>query len=173
MLDYISVGYVLKPQGIKGEIKVEPLTDYIERFDELDILYIKEDDKYTPTRILSRKYSPNHVFLLLEGYYDRNQAEKLRGQYLWIARDQVRELPEDTFLIADIIGCAVYTKEGQYLGSVDDVIETGSNDVYVTKGPLGDVLIPGLKKVILDVDIKNKKIIVSAQELEGLLPNAD
>jgi len=173
LLDYISVGYVLKPRGIKGEIKVEPLTDYIERFDELDILYIKENDKYKPVKILSRKYSPNHVFLLLEGYMDRNQAEKLRGQYLWIARDQVRELPKDTFLIADIIGCAVYTKEGQYLGSVDDVIETGSNDVYVTKGPLGDVLIPGLKKVILDVDIKNKKIIVSAQELEGLLPNAD
>jgi 16S rRNA processing protein RimM len=173
LLEYISVGYVLKPRGIKGEIKVEPLTDYIERFDELDVLYIKENDEHKPVKILSRTYSQTHVFLKLEGYMDRDQAERLRGQYLWITRDQVRDLPEDTFLIADIIGCAIYTKEGKHLGCVDNVIHTGSNDVYVTKGPLGEILIPGLKKVVLDVDIQEKKIIVSVQELEGLLPDAD
>ena len=173
MLEYISVGYILRPRGIKGEIKVEPLTDYIERFDELDILYIKVMNQYKPVKILARNYSHSYVFLRLEGYNDMNQVEELRGQYLWIPRDQVRKLPKDTFLIADIIGCAVYTQEGQHLGRVDSVIQTGSNDVYVTKGPLGEILIPGLKKVVLDVDIQSRKITVAVQELEGLLPNED
>lgn len=173
MLDYLSVGYVLKPQGIKGEIKVEPLTDYIERFDELDILYIKEANQYNPVKVMSTRYRGNHVFLRLEGYNNMDDAEKLRGQYLWIPRDQVRDLPKDTFLIADIIGCAVYTQEGDHLGHVDRVIHTGSNDVYVTEGPLGEILIPGLKKVVLDVDIQGRQITVAVQELEGLLPDED
>ncbi len=173
MLEYLSVGYVLKPQGIRGEVKVEPLTDYIGRFDELSTLYVKIGDQYRPLRIIARKYRGNHVYLQLEGCHNRDQAESLRGQYLWIPRDKARDLPKDTFFIADIIGCAVYTTEGKLLGHVDRVIHTGSNDVYVTKGPVGEILIPGLKKVVLDVDIKSKKIIVAMEELEGLLPNAD
>lgn len=172
MLEYLSVGYVLKPQGIKGEVKVDPLTDYIERFDELDTIYIKIMDQYNPLKIIARRYSGNHVFLRLEGYKDIDQAEKLRGQYLWIPRDEARDLPKNTFLIADIIGCAVYTQEGEQLGHVDRIIHTGSNDVYVTKGSMGEILIPGLKKVVLDVDIQGRKITVAAQELEGLLPDA-
>lgn len=171
MLDYLSVGYILKPQGIKGEIKVEPLTDYIERFDELDTLYIKVANQYSPLAVISTRYSGHHVFLRLEGYDDVDKAEKLRGQYLWIPRDKARDLPEDTFLIADILGCAVYTQEGSQLGHVDRIIHTGSNDVYVTKGSMGEILIPGLKKVVLDVDIQSRKITVAAQELEGLLPD--
>jgi len=173
LLQYLSVGYILKPQGIKGEIKVEPLTDYIERFDELDTLYIKEGDQCQPVNVIARRYRGNHVFLRLEGYKDINQVEELRGEYLWIPREEARELPEDTFFIADIVGCAVYTQEGQDLGRVDSVIHTGSNDVYITKGSMGEILIPGLKKVVLDVDIQSRKITVAAQELEGLLPNAD
>lgn len=173
MLEYLSVGYILKPQGIKGEIKVEPLTDYIERFDELDTLYIKMANQYSPVKVISTRYGGNHVFLRLEGYGDIDEAEKLRGQYLWIPRDKARDLPKDTFLIADIIGCAVYTQDGKQLGHVERVIHTGSNDVYVTKGPAGEILIPGLKKVVVDVDIKGRNITVAAQELEGLLPDAD
>lgn len=173
MLDYLSVGYILKPHGIRGEMKVEPLTDYIERFDELDTLYIKRAEQYCPIRIMARRYRGNHVFLVLEGYDNLDKTEKLRGQYLWIPRDEARALPEDSFFVADIIGCAVFTEEGRPLGHVDGIIHTGSNDVYVTKGSMGQILIPGLKKVVLDVDIQSRKIIVAAQELEGLLPDAD
>lgn len=173
MLDYLSVGYILKPQGIKGEIKVEPLTDYMERFDELDIFYIKNGNQYSPLKVISTRYSGHHVFLRLEGFNNMNDAEKLRGQYLWIPREMAKNLPKDTFFIADIIGCSVYTQDGKQLGNVDRVIHTGSNDVYVTKGSMGEILIPGLKKVVLDVDVKARRITVSAQELEGLLPNED
>lgn len=171
MLRYISVGYVLRPQGIKGEIKVEPLTDDMEQFNDWDTLYLEQGGEYTPLKVTAKRYRDNHLFLRIQGYSDINLAEKLRGKYLWIAKDELGNLPRDTFLIVDIIGCVVHTQEGQELGRVRSIIHTGSNDVYVVKGPLGEILIPGLKKVVSEVDIKNKRIAVVAQELEGLLPD--
>jgi|LFRM01.2.fsa_nt_gb 16S rRNA processing protein RimM len=171
--DYLTVGYVLRPRGVKGEVKVEPLTDSIEQFNEWDVLYIKDGDQYYPLKIITKRYIRNSVYISFEGYNNMNMAEKLRGQYLWIPRDQIGDLPEDTFFIADILGCEVRTQEGVTLGKVERVIHTGSNDVYLVKGSTGEVLIPGLKKVILDIDIIEKEIIVAAQELEGLLPDED
>lgn len=171
MLKYLSVGMVLKPQGLKGEVKVEPLTDDITRFDDLDVVYLKSGQSYFEVKIISRRYSSNFVYLILEGFEDRNQAEKLRGQYLWIPRHMARILPEDTFLIADLIGSAVITNDGRQLGHIERVLQTGSNDVYVVNGDKGEILIPALKKVVLRVDIVNKKVEVDVQELEGLLPD--
>lgn len=173
LLEYLSVGWVLKPQGIKGEIKVKPLTDDITRFDDLDEVYLKHGQDYFPVKIIDRKYRKDFVYLILEGYSDRNQAEKLREQYLWIPRDMARVLPQGTYFIADIIGCIVRTSEGQELGHIDQVLQTGSNDVYLVKGSKGQILIPALKKVVLQIDIYNKAIEVDAGELEGLLPDED
>ena len=171
LLDYLSVGYVLKPQGLKGEIKVEPLTDYAERFDELDTLYLKTGKQYSQLKIVSARYMGDFAYLRFAGIHGIDEAEELRGQYLWIPRNMARILPDDACFIADIIGCEVCTQEGQVLGQVESIISTGSNDVYVIHGSKGEILIPGLKKVVLKVDTLGKKIIVSAQELGGLLPN--
>ncbi len=173
LLEYLSVGMVLKPQGLKGEVKVEPLTDDMTRFDDLDVVYLKSGQNYSAVKIISRRYSSNFAYLILEGYEDRNQAEKLRGQYLWIPRHMARILPEDTFFIADLIGSAVITSEGRQLGQIERVIQTGSNDVYIVNGDKGEILIPALKKVVLQVDIANKRVEVDAEELEGLLPDED
>lgn len=173
VLKYLSVGYVLKPQGTKGELKVQPLTDDMERFEDLDVLYLQEETKYSPLRIIGRRYRANHVFLKLRGYDDREKAERLRGKYLWIPREMARTLPENTFFIADLIGCAVETEKGEILGKIERVLETGSNDVYLIKGSKGEILIPALKKVVVQVDIAGRKITVKAEELEGLLPNED
>lgn len=173
MVDYLSVGYVLKPQGIRGEIKVESLTDDLERFNELDLLYIENQGEYNPLKITARRYSGQHIYLCLEGYNNMDEAENLRGEYLWIPREMARVLPEDSFFVADIIGCDVYTTEDEYLGSIDDIIHTGSNDVYVTRGPKGEILIPALKKTIIGVDIEGKRIAVNPDELEGLWPHGN
>lgn len=173
MLKHLTVGYVLRPRGIKGEVKVEPLTDSVDEFHKWDTLYIKDGNKYYPLKINAKRNTGDDLFLHFEGYDDMNMAEKLRGKYLWIPRDEMEELPEDTFYITDILGCTVYTQEGAVLGQVDRIIHTGSNDVYLLKGSAGEILIPGLKKVILDIDITAKKMVVAAQELEGLLPDAD
>lgn len=169
---YLSVGYVTKPQGIKGEVKVEPLTDDMYRFEDLDEVFLKRGDRYIPVKVQGRKYIKNFVILKLEGFEDRNQAETLRGEYLWISREQARPLPEDTYYIADIIGCRVETCAGRFLGYVTSVLHTGSNDVYVVRDR-EEVLIPALKRVVVDVDVENGKIVVNDEELEGLLPNED
>ncbi|HZJ82999.1 MAG TPA: ribosome maturation factor RimM [Clostridia bacterium] len=173
MLNYLSVGYVLKPQGIKGEIKVESLTDNLERFDKLSVLYIKCQEGYDPIEIVARRYSGKFVYLSIKGYDDMNAAEKLRGQYLWIPREEAKKLPEGSFFIADLIRCNVYTQEEEHLGSIKEVIHTGSNDVYVIKGVKGEILIPALKKVVLNVDIEAKRMTVDSLKLEGLLPDED
>jgi 16S rRNA processing protein RimM len=169
---YFSVGYVLKPQGIKGEIKVEPLTDEVNRFDDFGQVFVEDGKDYCAIKIIGRRYSKNFVFLKLQGYDDINQAEKLRNHYLWIPREMARSLPEDTYYIADIIGCTVKTHEGGSLGDIVDVLQTGSNDVYVIRGCRGEeILIPALKKVVLEVNLPEKVIVVNVDELEGLLPN--
>jgi len=169
---YLSVGYVTKPQGIKGEVKVKPLTDNMYRFDDLDEVFLKRQDRYIPVKVQERKYVKDSVILKLEGFEDRNQAETLRGEYLWISRKQARPLPEGTYFIADIVGCRVETCAGRFLGYVADVLHTGSNDVYVVRDK-EEVLIPALKKVVVDVDVEGGRIVVNQEELEGLLPDED
>jgi 16S rRNA processing protein RimM len=173
MLEYLSVGFVLKPQGLKGEIKVQPLTDDINRFDSLLHVYIKGQGGYKQEKIESRRYNRGFVFLKLKGLNTIESVEHLRNQYLWIPRSMARQLPEDTFFIADIVGCSVSTTDGRELGNVKDVIQTGSNDVYVVEGTKGNVLIPALKKVVVYIKPREGRIIVDLTEMEGLLPDED
>lgn len=171
MREYLSVGVVLKPHGLKGEIKVKPLTDDERRFDNLHTIYLKEE-QYKELIIVSRRYAGNMIFLKLKGYDTIESVEALRSQHLWIPRKMARELPEDTYFIADLLGCRVETLSGQKLGEIADVLETGSNDVYVLRGgPFGEVLIPALKKVITQVDIQSRLIRVDLADMEGLLPD--
>ncbi len=171
MREYLSVGIVLKPQGIKGEIKVKPLTDDERRYDSLQTIYLR-DKEYKELHIESRRYEKGFVFLKLKGFETIESVIPLRNQYLWIPRHMARELPKDTFFIADLLGCRVETLTGEVLGKVTHVHETGSNDVYIVQeGPYGEVLIPALKKVITLVDIPNKLIRVDLTDMEGLLPD--
>ncbi len=173
MLDYLSVGFVLKPQGLKGEIKVKPLTDEPERFDTLTHIYLKEEDKYKRIIVEARRYDKSFVYLKLAGYTSIEAVEPLRNAYLWIPRSLARLLPKDAYFIADILGCMVETKEGRILGELVDLIHTGSNDVYVIKGKKGDILVPALKRHVLSVDPPKKRIVVDLTGLEELLSDAD
>lgn len=171
MFEYFSVGYVLKPRGLKGEIKVEPLTDDIRRFDLLDKVYLKKALGYQEVKILKKTYIKNFLFIILEGYDSIEKAQCLRNQYLWIPRTLAVELPKGNFFISDIIDCVVETVDGIKIGRIKDVIQTGHNDVYVVDNSKGEVLIPALKKVVKKVDLKERILIVDANELEGLLPD--
>jgi 16S rRNA processing protein RimM len=171
MQEYLSVGIVLKPQGIKGEIKVKPLTDDEKRYDRLQTIYIK-DEVYKELHIVSRRYEKGFVFLKLRGFETIESVLPLRNKYLWIPRHMACELPEDTYFIADLLGCRVETLTGEVLGNITHVQETGSNDVYIVRGgSLGEVLIPALKKVVTTVDIPNKLVRVDLTDMEGLLPD--
>lgn len=173
MPEYLAVGVVLKPQGLKGEIKVKPLTDDIRRFDSLPQLYLKAEGGYRRVKVLKQRYDKGFVYLTLEGIDAIGAAEPLRSAELFIPRTLARRLPEDTYFIADLIGCQVATTEGRGLGAVYDVIQTGSNDVYVLRGCGQEILIPALKKVVLSVDLPNRRIVVDLTDMEGLVPDAD
>lgn len=171
MVEYFTVGQILKPQGIKGEIKVKPLTDDMTRFDELKAILIKEDNGYKSIAIENTRYMGDNVILKLEGCDDRSSAEGFRDRHIWIPRNVARELPQDTYFTADIIGCTVRTNMGKVLGSIVDIIYTGSNDVYIIESEYGEILIPALKKVVRKVDVKNKLIKIDTTEIEGLIPH--
>jgi len=171
MQDYLSVGIILKPQGLKGEVKVKPLTDDEKRYDSLDIVYLKNKG-YKDLYIVSRRYNRGFVYLKFKGFETIESVIPLKNQYLWIPRHMARELPEDTYFVSDLLHCKVVTISGEYLGKITEIQETGSNDVYIVHGgSRGEILIPALKKVVVDVDIENELIRVDLTDMEGLLPD--
>lgn len=164
MLEYISIGQIVNTHGIRGEVKVYPLTDNIERFDDVDHVYIEEDNRLTSLEITNVKYLKNMVVIQFKGIDNAESAEKLRNKYIKVHRNDTVKLPEDTFLICDLIGHRVFDTEGNYLGEVSDILPTGSNDVFVVKSEGEEILIPGLKSIFKEIDLKNGKMIVQLPE---------
>jgi len=167
---------VLKPQGFKAEIKVKSLADSPERFSDLNYIFLEDKSgEFYPVKIQKRRYMKDWPILLLEGIGDANLAEGLRGKTLWIPREMAKPLKKDSYYISDILGCTVKSNEGKEFGKVTEVLTTGSNDVYVCQkeGEKNDFLLPALKKVILNVDIQARLIVIDLAELQGLELNAD
>ena len=148
----LEVGQIVNTFGIKGEVKVVPFTDDIKRFDELKNVYVKTKKESKQYKVENVKYHKNMVLIKLEGINNVESAETLRNAFLEIDRKDAIPLEEGTYFIADLIGLEVYTEEGKLLGKVDDIYNTGSNDIYVVKDELGkQILLPGIKEVIKEV----------------------
>lgn len=168
MEEYLEIGKIVNTNGLKGLLKVMPLTDDITRFEDLETIYIQIGKDLVEKKIEDVKYIKNMVLLKLEGIDSIDEAEKYKNLYIKINKKNAVELPEDSYLIVDVIKCDVYTDEGELLGKMIDVLDTGSNDVYVVKNSEGkEILLPAIKEVIKSVDIANKKIIVKL--MDGLI----
>lgn len=154
--DNIVVGQITKPHGVRGEVKVFPLTDDSNRFKQLKKVLIDGEERV----ITSCKLQSKRIILKIEGIDSMNEAENYRNKYLEIYREDAVELPEDEYYVADLIGCTVFDENGEELGTVYDVIHTGSNDVYWVKNGEKEVLIPVLKEIVLHINIEDKKIII-------------
>jgi 16S rRNA processing protein RimM len=161
------IGYVLKPHGIKGEVKINPVSPRLERFKYLKNIYIDRDSKRTYS-IEHLRISGGFIYLKLHQIGSRDEAEDLRGSELLIDESQLIELEDDEYFIHDLIGCVVEDETGKILGSVTDVWQNSSNDIYVVKSKTGkELLLPAIKNVLKSIEIENKKIIVHL--LEGLI----
>ena len=157
----LEVGQIVNTFGIKGELKVTPFTDDINRFDDLKKVYVKTRKEDKLYKVENVRYHKNMVLLKLEGIENPEQGELLKNAYLEIDREDAIPLEEGQYFIVDLIGLEVYTDEGKLLGKVDDIYNTGANDIYVVKDELGkQILLPGIKDVIKVVDFDNEKIIV-------------
>lgn len=157
MKEFMSVGQISKPHGIRGEVKVISLMDSLEEFRGLKKVFIDGEIR----EITSVKLQNDRAILKIEGIDTVEMAERYRNKYLMINREAAKKLEEGTYYIADLIGCTVVDTEDKELGQVFDVIQTGSNDVYWVKGKgKEEVLIPALKDIVVSVDVENSKIVI-------------
>lgn len=155
MKEFLTVGQIVKTHGVKGEVKVYPLTDDIKRFRKLKKVYIDDIEK----NITWCKLQADRVILKIEGIDTVEDAEKYKNKYIRINREDAVKLPKDSYFITDLIGCTVVDSNGKDLGKVFDVIKTGSNDVYWIKSPK-ELLIPALKDIVLSVDVESQSIVI-------------
>ena len=168
MNKYLELGQIVNVKGLKGEVKVNPFTEDNTRFERLPKVFVKKAKGDMKEYSISKVgYNKNQVIIKFKEINTVEEAETLRNSYILVDRDSLEPLPEGVYYIADLIGLDVYTESQEYLGKVDDIFSTGSNDVYVVKDELGKQrLLPGIDEVLKKIDIPNGKIIVNL--IEGL-----
>jgi 16S rRNA processing protein RimM len=168
---FLLLGRVLRPHGIRGELRIEVMTAYPERVGPEMTVYIGPDPANAATakiyEILNARAHQDYLILQLAGVPDRNAADLLREHYVMITPEDAVPLEDDEFYLYQAIGLAVYTDEGDRLGTVSDILETGANDVYVVQGPRGEILLPAIDECILEIDIDGRKMTVRL--MDGLL----
>ena len=171
---YLVIGEITKPQGVRGEVKLRPITCDPGRFDALTLAYLRRGEDYLPVRLSVNRRAQDAVYLSVEGVDDRDAAEKLRGELLYIDRAHAVELDEDTNFLCDLIGLRGVDDEGGDWGVLRDVLQPGGNDVYVFEGERGQVLLPALKSVVKKVDLEaGVMLLVAARLREVAVLDAD
>lgn len=161
MTKYLEIGQIVNTFGIKGMVKVKPFSENLKRFDELKKVYIENKKVRKEYEIEEVKYHKDMVLIKFKGVDNPEEADLLRTSYLVVDRKTQEPLEEGTYYVVDMLGLEVYTDEGELLGNLEDIFNTGSNDIYVVKNELGkQILLPAIADVIKNIDMENKKIIV-------------
>ncbi|QUI22969.1 ribosome maturation factor RimM [Vallitalea pronyensis] len=160
-MDYFNIGKIVNTHGIKGAVKILPLTDDPKRFELLKQVFIEHRGKVDAYTIDHIKYFKNMVIIQFKEVEDMDQAEALKQAIIKIPRELALPLEEHEYYVQDLIGVVVNTEEGQQLGKIKDIIFTGSNDVYVVqKEGKKEILIPALKTCIKQVNMEDKTMTV-------------
>jgi 16S rRNA processing protein RimM len=154
---FLVIGRVIKPHGVRGEMRVEIITELPERFTWLDTVYLGENDPQ-PVGVETVRFHKNFVLVKLAGYDSREAAAELRAQLLLVPEDEGIPLEEDEYYLYQLEGLAVYTDEGEHLGRLVEVLETKANNVFIVHGSRGEVLLPDTDEVILDIDFENGRM---------------
>lgn len=162
-LEYLIIGQVVGSWGVRGEAKVNILTDFPERFALLKRVYLGEE--HTPCKVQYARLHKQWALIKFVGIDSPAAARALAGQYVRIPIAEAMPLAADEYYEHQILGLAVWTDEGEYLGRIKEILFTGSNDVYVVQDD-AEILIPALKDVVLQVDLEQGRMIVHL--LEGL-----
>lgn len=168
MQDKFQVGAIASVHGIKGEVKVFPTTDEPAKFKKLKSVILKTEKEEREIALQSVRFFKNMVIVKFQGVESPEDAQKYRGATLWIAREQAVPLRENEYYRADLIGLSVVTEDGEELGVLTDVLETGANDVYeVTLSDKRTALFPAIRDCIREVDVE--KGYIKVHVMEGLL----
>lgn len=165
------IGRITRPHGVQGEVGVALYTDTPERFTWLTEVYLSADvADPQPLRLPLEQVRYHHDLALLKlaGYPDRTAAEALRGLWVLIPRAQAAPLAEGEYYLYQLIGLTVVTTQGETLGQLLDILETGANYVFVVQGDRGELLLPDIPEVVQGLDFVARRMTV--QLLPGLLP---
>lgn len=168
MEKYLQVGVISSTHGIKGEVKVFPTTDDVNRFRKLKEVQLDTGKEKILLHPESVKFFKQFVILKFKEFNSINDVEAYKGKSLYVDREHAVRLRKDEYFIADLIGLSVVTEEGDAFGLMKDVMQTGANDVYVVERTNGEeVLLPAIKECVKEIDIENGKITVHI--MDGLL----
>ena len=160
----LAVGTVVRPHGLRGELLLNSLTDFPEHLASVDVVYLGDQAEPHP---LARVRSQRGKFIIQLGdCHDRDAAEKYRGQVVQIKAEAAAPLPPGMYYHHQVIGLAAFTEEGEHLGELVEVLETGANDVYVIRSEQGELLLPVIPSVIRGIDIEERRLTVHL--LDGL-----
>lgn len=183
MEDLLQVGAITTTHGVRGEVKVFPMTDDVKRFKKLKKVLLESGKDYLELEIIQVKFFKNLAILKFKGMDNINDVEKYKGKGLFVTREDAVKCEKDEYFIADLIGIEVTTEEGELLGELTDVIQTGANDVYIVQvdenspyaemvpGKTRELLLPAIRDCIRDVDMEKRSIRVHL--MPGLLEEPD
>jgi 16S rRNA processing protein RimM len=160
----IEIAKLLKPHGIRGEIKVKLFSDNYDAFCDREFAYIRQDGAYRRITYTAVRVAPPFVYILIEGVNSRNDAETYSGVLLYLDRVDFDEPDDGEYYVCDLVGLRVVDEKGEKLGTLKDVLQHGAADVYVVDGPRG-FMFPALRRVIRSVDIANGEICVDSGAL--------
>lgn len=164
---FLVIGEVVKPHGVRGEIRVAPHTDDPQRFRLLERVFVGRE-KPEPVGVTAVRFHQGFVLLKLDGVTTRDAAEALRGVWLQVPEEDAIALEEDEYFLFELEGLQVFTDTDELLGELVEVIETKANNVFVVRGERGEVLLPDIDEVVQEIDFDHGRMTVHL--LPGLLP---
>ncbi|TFJ94643.1 ribosome maturation factor RimM [Lentibacillus salicampi] len=169
MGDMFNVGKIVNTHGVKGEVKVKRMTDFDDRFESGNTLFLEKGNGELPAlEIDGHRIHKGFDLVHFEGYDNINDVEYFKGFYLKIGEDQLTELEENAYYYHEIIGSSAYLTSGEKLGIIKEIWSPGANDVWVVKREKGnDVLVPYIADVVTEVDVSARKVVI--EPMEGLL----
>ena len=168
MISELQVGVITQTHGIRGEVKVFPTTDDVNRFKKLKEVILDNGKERLNMTIEGVKFFKKYAILKFKGYDSINDIEKYKGSKLLVTRENAVKLKKDEYFVADLIGLKVVSDSGEDLGELKDVLETGANDVYIVEMTDGkELLLPAIKDCILNVDMDNA--VITVHVMDGLM----
>lgn len=168
MSEKVRIGQIVNTQGLNGEVRIYPLTDHKERFEELEYLFL-EDEIGTKLEVERVRYKGQLAIVKFKGLNSVNDVEKLREKYIVIDKEDMRVLPDDTYYIFDLVGSRVIDEDGNYIGKLMDVIQNAAQDIYVIEHDESSkkILVPAVKEFIKEINIEEK--IIKVRLIEGMV----
>lgn len=168
MEDMFRIGVIASTHGLKGEVKVFPTTDDINRFKSLTKCYIRTKNGDMEVEKASCKFFKNMAIISFKGFEDINLIEKYKGCDIYVDRENAIALEKDEYYIADAIDSSIVDEDGNEIGILEDVMQTGANDVFVVKMKDNkEVLIPVINECVLDMDLENR--VITVKLMKGML----